>query len=269
MSEIRKAFVSPPTSCFCQSPAGVNWCVCIEWDGTTTMEKVAPVHLPLVVSPHPFPGPAPLKRRPFKLVEKRKTEERNRELLQRTQEPAFLLAASLSHYTSSAPRLEKEQSFLKWYRPIQTSAVDLKKGTGEMFSKSFWSLKVKKFSSRMGEACAETWIGFWGPSHCATFPRCSLQESKYLLGVQRKQAQPFYTWCSALPINNNLRIWRKCHSGDCISSRALYWLSDGFAMIKLRVRSETKIREQKGPAEFKRKPEAKIEFPSSRSLHLR
>lgn len=34
--------------------------MCIEWDGATTVETVAPVRLPLVPSLHASPGPAPL-----------------------------------------------------------------------------------------------------------------------------------------------------------------------------------------------------------------
>lgn len=62
-TEVWFAFWSHTHICFpsfYKSSTGINWCMCIEWDSATTMEKVAPIHLPLVQSLHPSPGPAPL-----------------------------------------------------------------------------------------------------------------------------------------------------------------------------------------------------------------
>lgn len=111
--------------------------------------------------------------------------------------------------------------------------------------------KFKHFSSRMGEGCVGMWIGGWGPAHHAAFPRYPLSRIVNILQELREIRHSPFTgsiWLSQ-SITTWLRIWSTLFWWLYLV-KGLDLLSDGFGMIKMCVRSETKLRKQQGTTEF-------------------
>lgn len=112
VTEVRRGFVcflKPYTHLFPLFLQVLNWykLVDVQPPWRRWLPYICHLCSPCTPSRGQLLSPASLKRRFLKRVEKTKTEERNGELLQRTQESAFLLAGSLSCHTLRALQLEK------------------------------------------------------------------------------------------------------------------------------------------------------------------